>query len=322
MEDCIVAEDGPTDKGLVDTFKLAAEADIQNKEVAALMGEVDEESPGTLPGGLISRLGLTESKLAYSMEEKRKKGFRDWLFREAVRRSLEQINRIIGELQKRIEELLERMAETEERLSKLDEQYEILEAELEYFQEQGLFDCDKNGCLRSSRAETILTDWEQTTGLKIDRSDPASYETILNILVGIEQRRIALRHGMKNDAAEYERRKQQLDEALQIRDDLRSGDRVQNQKALVRFDGFYSDFENGSDNSVPNKIGVALENDHLAEEAFDKLSENLADGLSFGFPPIKENFAQAVSEHGTPPDKGVTKTDTFKSPIPAVNPKS
>ena len=301
-------------------FNTIAATDIQNKEVAALMGQVDEENPNVLPGGLISKLGLTDAKLAHIKAKKRDKDFMDWLLREAIRQSLRQINEIIDELQKQIKDLLERMTEVEEELAKLDEQYETLESELEFFQEKGLFDCNEYGRFKNPETEAILIAWEQETGQKIDRTDTASYEIILQILVDIEQRQIILRNGLKKDAAEYEFRQQQLDEALQIREDLQSDDKMLNRNALYDFEGFINGYNLGLETASQNEIEVTSENDLLVKEGLDELPENLDTDLSFGFPPLQKNFAEAVEDDETIPGKNRINPNSSKKSTLIVKP--
>ena len=122
-----------------------------------------------------------------------------------------------------MEDLLKKMAETNQDLDILDKQHKILEKELEYFQNHGLFDLDKKRPLKNKEAEAIIVAWEEKTGQTIDRRDPAAYETILNILMEIEEQRIQLRHDLDGYTAEYDYRKKQLDKAIKIRDDLQNG---------------------------------------------------------------------------------------------------
>lgn len=290
-----MVEDRPNRAGLTDTFKSVTETEIQNKEVAALMGKVDGSHPDVLPGGLMSRLGLTEAILFYTKEKKRDKAFWDWLLQESIQRSLQQINDIIEDIQKRIEELLQHMVEVEKELAELDEQHEILEKELEYFQEQGLFDCDEHGRLKNPEAEAIVTEWEQKTGQTIDRTDPTSYRFILQILVDIEERQEVLRDGLKKDSAEFEIKQKQLDKALQIREDLQSGDDELTQKALLDFEGFIEGYDSGLDIAGRGEIGETPENDPMLMEGFKEIPEDMDTDLSFGFPPIQGNFAEAAS---------------------------
>ena len=312
--------DKPDGRKLTGIFRSVSDMELQNKEVAALMGEVDEDSPNVLPGGLISKLGLTDAKLFHAKAKKRDKDFRDWLFREAVQRSLERINGIIDDLQKRIEELLEHMAKAEEELAELDERHETLEAELEYFQEIGLFDCDENGRLKNPEAEAIVSDWERKTEQKIDRTDPASYGSMLQILMDIEQRRIALRGGMKRDAAEYEQRKQQLDEAIQIREDLQGEGRELNRKGLFDFMGFVNGYNSEFEITGQSEIEENPVTDLLFEESTDELPEDLDTSLSFGFPPIQENFAKAVMDDIAPPEENRTNPSSGNRPAQMAKP--
>ncbi|MCB0518521.1 MAG: hypothetical protein H6577_10085 [Lewinellaceae bacterium] len=314
-------EDRPNREGLTDTFKSVAETEIQNKEVAALMGQVDEDHPDILPGGLLSRLGLTDSKLFYSKEKKRNQDFRDWLWKEAVRRALDQINDIIKELQQRIEELLERMAKAEEALAELDKQHEILQKELEYFQEKGAFNFDEDGRLKTPEAEAIVTAWELKTGQTINRTDPASYEILLQMLVEMEQRQKDLREGMKKDAAEYEIRQRQLDEALLIQKDLQSGDLANNRKGIAAFEGFIRCYETEFDTGDDVEVEIVPVTDIYVMDALPEAPEELADEFSFGFAPLTKSKTadaglpgQAQSGHGKveesrrlPPPQGLKK---------------
>jgi hypothetical protein len=52
-------------------FKTAAAAEIQNKEVAALMGQEDEGSPGVLPGGIISTYSYSDATANRSKKKKK-----------------------------------------------------------------------------------------------------------------------------------------------------------------------------------------------------------------------------------------------------------
>lgn len=300
-----MGEDRPNRAGLTDTFKSVAETEIHNKEVAALMGEVDEDHPDILPGGLMSRLGLTEAKMFYTKEKKRDKDFWDWLLQESIQRSLQQINDIIEDIQKRIEELLQHMVEVEKELAELDEQHEILEKELEYFQKQGLFDCDEHGRLKNPETEAIVTEWELKTGQTIDRTDSASYEILLQMLVEIEERQEALRERMKNDAAEYEVRQRQLDDALLIQKDLQSGNLANNQKGIAAFEDFMNHYEKEILNEIELETEIAKSGDLLEMDALPEATEELGDDFSFGFAPLSQSEAadggftgQAQAGHG------------------------
>lgn len=305
---------------LTKSFKSASDMDIQNKEVASLMGVVNEENPNVLSGGLISKLGLTDTKLFHIKKKKQDKDFRDWLLRETIQRSLKLINEIIDNLQKRIEELLERMAETEKELDELGKQQEILEAEIEFFQENGLFDCDKDGHLKNPDAEAILSGWEQKTGQKIDRTDPASYAMVLQVLADNEQREITLREKLKKYTAEYEARQKQLDEAQQIREGLLSDDEDRCQKALLAFDGFMDTYNKEFDYNEPVASAIPFEGIIGTGKISDGPTELLADGSSFGFPPIQEDFTDAVAMDGIETGENRINHHSEKIPTPMAKP--
>lgn len=290
-------EEKPKDIGLTSMFKSVSETEVQNKEIAALMGEVNEESPNTLPGGLISKLGITDAKLVQAKSKKRYKDFRNWLWREAIKRSLKRINDIIEDLQFRIEELLKSMVKSEEELAMLDNQHEILEAELGYFHEQGLFDCDEDGKLKNSEAEAVVAAWEKENGQAIDRTDLTSYGVILQILVDIEKRQSALRKRIKKDTTEYDFRQKQLDEALQIREGLQGGERILEQKTLYELESFLSGYDVNYEFEGQIEIEEAYGGDVLLMEGVGELPEDLDADLSFGFPPIKESFVKAVTDN-------------------------
>lgn len=280
---------------LSETFKSAAGTDAHNKEVAALMGEIDPDNPETLPGGVRSVLGLTDAKVEQIKKKKRGRDFFEFLFREAIRKAVANLNDIIKFHEKRLLELLEQMEETNRELEDLDRQHDILESELEYFQDMGLFDLDDNGRLKNKEAEAIIAVWEKKTGETIDRSDPAAYESIFGILVEIEEQRIQLKRNLNDYTAEYEYRKQKRDEAIEIRDDLKSGDLERIQAGLTNFEQFINFHEEAFQDLTTERINDLPEIDEMFED-LEVSSENLDEDFSFGFPPLEKSFAEAVTD--------------------------
>lgn len=291
--------DKPTDKNLATIFSLAACDANRNSSVVPPIELMDDDDPNDLLERLAIKLSPKDDKLARLKAKKKDKPFWDYLWIIAIRQSLDRINEIIQDLQERMEELLEKMAKAEEELEELDRQHEILEEELAYFQENGLFDCDENGQLKNPEAEAILQAWEQETEQKIDRTNPASYRAILRVLVEIDQGRAILQYGLRKDASEYEHRKQQLEEAIEIRDGLQSSDKAINRNALADFEQFMDGYDPEFTYGPQMQNDMALESDPLFEEGLEELPDSLAGEFSFGFPSIKEEFRQSASVEET-----------------------
>lgn len=308
-----------TQEQLRKIFKTAAAIEIQNKEVAALMGPEDVSSPDVLPGGLRSRYGTTETKMYRSKKKKKDQAFMAMILRESIRQALIQINKIIEYHQTRIEEILKFLEETQTFLQELDKRHQSLEAELKFFQDKGLFDLDENGRLKNSKTEEILAGWERKTGKLIDRKNPASYEALLNILVDIEEHKIELRQGIENYSAEYEYHKAKLDEALQIRDDLENGDTMQMQNALLKFESFTNDRERSFDDSSYKEADSATKNDNQIEP-YELLYDKTNNDFSFGFPPLKNNFTDAATDPGESAQNSAIKEQPMKKVSPIVKP--
>lgn len=294
--------------GLKMEFREAVKMELQNKEVAALMtGGVDTENPVVLPGGLLSKLGLTPAKLAELEAKKADKNFQDWLFREAVRQSLIHINIIINDIQNRMADILDRMEKADEELSVLDDQRETLSEELRHYQEAGFFDVDENGRLKNPEAEDILAEYERKTGQRKDLTDPACYELMLKILMDIDQRRVVLRESMKKDAMEYEYLKQRLGEALLIQEGLGSNNADENRQALLAFDEFFNFYDEDFTPEPFKQAEISDSSGDIVTRSFDSQMDNPEDDTSFGFAPLTEDFGRAASDNEImskpPPDK-------------------
>jgi hypothetical protein len=242
------------------------------------------------------------------------------LLRESIRQARIQLNEIIEYHQNQIEKILKLLEETQGLLQELDDRHRTLEAELKYFQDNGLFDLNENGQLKNNKAEEILAGWERKTGEIIDRNDPASYEIMLNILVNIEGRRIERRQDIENYSAEYEFHKAKLDEAQKIRDDLQSGDSTKIQSALLNLEAFnaepqFLDAENPVFGNPDQRIeDVNLDNPNWTPEQKD-------DEFSFGFPPLKDNFSQAVTDNPQPVKSNLIKKDIGKETTQPLKPR-
>lgn len=303
-----VVEEKQTGKGennLINEFKNALKTDIHNLNVAALMGFIDEQTPDVLPNGYRS---IYSQAILKARQEKKNKddAFFDFLLRESVRQALLEINEIIALHQKQLEELLQEINDTSDALNLLDKQHYLLEKELKYFEDNGFFDLDENGELKNKEAEAIISDWETKNGQTIDRSDSASYETIFFILVSIEEERVQLRGNIKNYTTAYEHHKQQLEEAEKIKAGLESDDPDQNVKALLEFEKLKNGFGHGFENNISEKEELLVEVKNEIE-LLETDSENLDEDFSFGFPPLQNDFTNAVTAN-----KNLSETPSIK----------
>lgn len=303
-------KDRKSDKGseIVKAFNLAAATDVFKKEVAALMGDVNEDNPDVLPGGQRSIYGFTEAKVSQS-QKKKDHALIDLILRESIRRALTKINEIIEYFRERMEELLEYLEKSQELLGELNEQFQILETELTYFQETGLFDLDESGKLKNAKAEEILSSWEKRNGKIIDRSFPESYEVILKILMSIEQQKDEITQNIRNSSAEYDYFKIKLDEALEIKNGLLSDDPMRCRSALLKAQGllenYNADFDLQSEAaSNPSSGEEVFLNDIEAVEAY---SDTNSGDFSFGFSPLKDRVSEATTPKNQQPENNVSK---------------
>ena len=311
-------QDKESKQFLSETFKSAAATDAHNKEVAALMGEIDPDNPEILPGGVRSVLGLTDAKIEQIKKKKRNRDFFEFLFREAIRKAVANLNDIIEFHEKCLAELLEQMDKANRTLEELDRQHDILESELEYFKDMGLFDLDENGRLKNKEAEAIIAAWEEKTGETIDRSDPAAYETIFGILVEIEEQRIQLKRNLNDYTAEYEYHKEKRDDAIQIRDDLKSGDPVRTRNAFQKYANHFSGLEDVPKNPSVKKIESLADNNEDLEN-LEIPPEYMDEDFSFGFPPLQENFGQAVTDQAQSSQSSHHKSEVTKTKPLSIN---
>lgn len=271
--------------GLVDSFQSALKKEINNKEIAAAMGDIDEYNPLTLPGGLMSKLGFTAAKIAILKKKKDDEWFMNFIFRELIRLALINIEKIISYHQEHMEELLKTIEESLDLLDLLNDNHSILETERRYFQDTGVFNLDECGRFKNPKAETIISEWEKRTGEVLDLNDPAAYETIFKIQAEIEKQRIELQNDIEHYEIEFEYHERKLDNAQKIKDGLESGDFIQSQDALMDFKNFTNDFGE-SDILVSSKEDLTF---------FEMELENLQEELLFDVPPLLSNFSEAAS---------------------------
>ncbi len=289
---------------LREMFNSVAKSEIHNKEVAALMGEVNEANPEILPGGIRSEYGFTLTKVSRSKKKKKDQALIDLILKEDIRKALIRINEIIEYHQEQIEEFLRKLEQTQLILEKLDEQHQMLKAELNYFQENGFFDLEENGQLKNAKVEEILSAWESKNNKSIDRNNPGSFELMLNILLEIEKQRIELKENIDNYTVQFEHHKIKLDEALQIKKDMESGDTEKQLNALVKYDQVFKDFDvKGGLRSVqkPNvkDVGKIIEDEFLS--AFPSMQEVFSKAVSSDGKTEKENSPKSINNQTNPP---------------------
>ena len=310
-----MAEEKPAVMDLRSVFESVAGNGGHDNGTTLMTRGLDESNLGSLPETLLYKIGFTDSEIAQLKAKRESNEVLGWFWWAALRQSIRKINQIIEDLHRRMDELLESIAMEQEELAGLDRKHEILDAELKYFQKHGCFDLDEHRRLRNQEAEAILAAWEKETGQKIDRTDPASYEIIFRILMGIEQQRIALQESLDTDIAEYEHCKKQLEEAEEIRDGLQSDNESENRKALAEFEDFFDDYQTTFEGPNVKKEVADPENDTLLLDGLDELPVNLGDDFSYGFEPINEAFTKSSSGQGESTSLNSENTDRRLNPF-------
>jgi hypothetical protein len=281
------------DFSLSKTFMEFARIDLQNLEVAALMGDVDPDSPGVLAGGINSRMGIPEKVRARILQKRNEQDFADLLFQILILESIARLDAMIAMHEEQMAAILKEIQAKNEALETLDRQHEVIQGELEYYEEHGLFDLDEDGRLKNKEAEAIITDWEARTGQTIDRNDPGSYGLVLTILKQIDDRRIALREDIDGLSTQYENHKQQRDKALQLKEKLLSVDPGVQEQALQdahhliqdftavedfsalqvheHSDAFNSNLETSQENDLPSRAAFKM---NFPDEESSRIKEN------------------------------------------------
>lgn len=288
-------------------FNNVAKPELHNKEVAALMGEIIEDNPEILPGGIRSKYGFSNVKVSQLKKKKKDKAIIELILRQSIHNALIRINEIIEYHQNQLEGILKKLEVAQELLEKLDEQHQILEPELNSFQENGVFDLDEIGKLRITQAEEILFEWERKTGKIIDRNDPASYEFLLTILLDIEKRRIELKKNIDYLTHQYEHHKIKLEKAQQIKTDLESDDQDKQLNAISKYDQLFRNFNQTKELNLV-QTPAATDVDNIIKDEF----------LS-AFPPMQEEFLEAVSRDEEPDKKELLKPTKDQTNMPKSN---
>ncbi|MDF1864561.1 MAG: hypothetical protein P1U70_06995 [Saprospiraceae bacterium] len=273
---------------LKNTFKNASDIDLQNKEVAVLMGQSDETENNVLPGGIISKYGRVEAKETQSKKKKRNQAFMSWLLRQSIKKALTELQTIIDFHLEQIRLFVEQIKQANEELEVLDNEFAELEKELKNFQENGAFDLDEKGNLKNKSAEKVISDWEYLTGQKIDLNAKNSYGDVLYILMDIEKHKLKLEKDIQDNQQQYEYHEFKLKEAQKLKADLQSNDPERCRLALLQVEQTsITSINNDFDNSTQTKGNNII-------KANKSVSGNSShDDFMSAFPKLNEEFSGA-----------------------------
>ena len=273
-------------------FNFATKIFVHNLEVAALMGGDAENDGKTLAGGVASRLGFVEKKIAKKREREQRREF-ERILRYFVEKALHRLNEIIRYHFEQMERLLEQIAGDRERLEELDRQEQALKAVIAKYQQTGEIDLDKDGRLDNKHAEAAVREYEERTGKKVDRSDPAIYALLLGVLMNVQQGREQARFDIEENTKRYEHHKKQKEKAEAIKGELESGDPGRCQKAILEMENIGIDQRYDVVNQIAKETPEYEAHKLLTgpTELVDKETEG--EEFSFGFPALRDNFSEA-----------------------------
>ena len=259
------------DFSLSKTFKDYAELSLRNLEISALMGNIDAQSPGVLAGGINSRMGIPEKVRARIRELKGTSDFYDLLFQILVQEALDRINVFIAEHEQRMRKLQDQIDIANSELENLNHEHTVIEDEVKFYERYGMFNLDANGQFENQAAEKIVVKWENETGQFLDRRDPISYTSLLELMLELERQQFSLRGELGDWTAEYHWHVQQRDSAISIRDQLFSSDPVLQQQALSNIETLLEGSSAWPENSRYSEMateGLRSRNPSLKSEAF------------------------------------------------------
>jgi phage host-nuclease inhibitor protein Gam len=206
---------------------------IEKTEVQAMLRDIGASE------GISIALGSKNRKLEIKekIEKQRWQRFLGHLLvQRSIEEAIERAREIIGFHQSQMDILAELIKEGREKLTELFEHKQALKQQIDHFRETGRFDLDENGRFRNSRAEEALAAWEEKTNSHIDLHSPSSYLSVLEAASDIEAQEAETKQGVERDEEDYRYHKTKRDEAIEIKDDLKSGDPVRCQQALERLE--------------------------------------------------------------------------------------
>lgn len=293
--------------------QLAADS-IEKKEIQSLlrdMGGEGDASADDAQGSKTRRLDIKDK-----IQKQRWWRLLSYLqIRQAIEAALEKVQALIEFHQSQMDILSELIKEGRDRLAELMEQKLALLKEVDRFRETGRFDLDENGKFKNEKAKQALAEWEEKTGVQLDLHAPSSYLGVMEAVKNIEDDEAETKAGIERDELDYQYHKTKRDEAIEIRDDLESGDPVRCQQALERLEKIdgkerliitENSLTNGSEITKQQKIEMIME----VEMGGMDLAN---DGFTFNFPPLQNDFTDAAKNDGN--DKAAKEPDVILSKL-------
>lgn len=278
--------------------QLSADS-IEKKEIQSLLRDMDGEgevSADDAQGSKTRRLDIKDK-----IQKQRWWRLLGYLqMRQAIGAALEKVHALIEFHQSQMDILSELIQQGRDRLAELLEQKLALLKEVDRFRETGRFDLDENGKFKNEKAKQALAEWEEKTGVELDLHAPSSYLGVMEAVKIIEDEEAETKAGIERDELDYQYHKTKRDEAIEIRDDLESGDPVRCQQALERLEKIEgkerliiteNSLTNGGEINKQQKTELIME--------VDMGEIDLAnDGFTFNFPPLQSDFTDAAKNDG------------------------
>jgi hypothetical protein len=288
---------------------------IEKTEVQAMLRDIGASEDISIALGSKNR----KLEIKEKIEKQRWQRFLGHLLvQRSIEEAIERAREIIEFHQSQMDILAELIKEGREKLTALLEQKQALKHEIDCFRETGRFDLDKNGKFKNPIAEQALAAWEEKTNSQIDLHSPSSYLSVLEAASDIEAQEDETKEGIERDEEDYQYHKTKRDEAIEIKNDLESGDPERSRNALERLENLESNQRLiTTENSLTSESEISTNHKNQILEQMELTNEDLAhDGFSFNFPPLQNDFNRSVFNDGDAPTNKVSEKPELKTSSP------